>query len=262
VFEFLMSVIVKSQRHDRILEILPVWRGDADAKLRLRIAHAVCEHGENLLRSGNAVAARDVASLATRWSYGSARARLALWEATSADVLTKIGSDVKQRWIAFAADLDSLSRILSEIRASPMASCQRVRMMMSEIAKDAGGAEAYLEIEKEFLLASGLSRVGDKSTRSVVDDVVLFALLSDSRDWKEAAVGDVGTIARVISPRLVERMLSALAALDARAREAFLYGLKTHQCSSCGGVAKEFAWVCCHCGERETLVPVGSLKED
>jgi hypothetical protein len=261
VFEFLMSVIVKSQRYDRILEILPVWRGDADAKLRLRIAHALCEHAENILLSGNVAAARDVASLATRWSYGSARARLALWEATSSDVLTKIGTDVKQRWIAFAADLDSLSRIFSEIQTSPMASAQHVRMIMSELGKDARGVEAYFDIEREFLLASGLSRVGDKSTRAVVDDVVLFVLLSDSRDWKVAVSGDVGAIARVVSSSIVEKVLSALAALGDPAGTAFLHGLKIHQCSLCGGVAKEFAWVCSHCGERETLRPVSSLKE-
>jgi hypothetical protein len=261
VFEFLLSVIAKSQRYDRVLEILPVWRGDADAKLRLRIAHAVCDHGENLLRSGNAVAARDVAALATRWSYGSARARLALWEATSSDVLAKMGPDVRQRWIAFAADLDSLSRILGDVRLSPMASSSHIFKIMDDLSKDAQSLEAFSDIESEFRIAAGLSRVGEKSTRGVVDDVVLYALLPGVQDWTDVASKGVGVIAGAVCSGLMEKMATALASLDVRAGLVFLRGLKTHQCSLCGGVAQEFSWACPHCGERETLALLSSSKQ-
>jgi lipopolysaccharide biosynthesis regulator YciM len=260
VFEFLLKLIYDSQRHERILDVLPIWRGDADSKFRLQIAHAICEHGESLLRAGRTLEARNVAALATRWSHVSARARLNLWHFTSEEVVTKVDCDLRKRWIAFAADLESLSRVSAEMPISLFAVSKHIYSAMVILGRDSQGERAFSDVADEVWKASGALRSGEKNTRSTIDAAVMCAalctevpsFLEDSTPFVRAAA--------CVSPALVRSVLALERGVGKAAFAAVCAGFRVHRCRFCGCETTEFSWCCPRCRQLEALLPARPIS--
>ncbi len=260
VFLFLLGIVSKSQRYVRVLELLPLWKGDADSQLRTRIAHAICEHSESLLRSGQIAAAKDAAALATRWSFVCARARLLLWQTTSEEMLEKVEGDVRRRWIALAADLDSWARIYSEVEFSPMATASHARKLMVALGKNPNSINAFPDIHAEFLVASGMGRAGEKNTRRAVESLVLATLVCEPQGWNSLSADAFLPVAALVVPTVIFRISSVSSSLSEGTIKGLQVGLKAHRCKVCSAMVGEFVWECPQCFELESFFPVATLN--
>ncbi len=256
VFEFILDLLATTHRYERIEEILGRWKGDSDARLRVRISHALCEHGEILLRSGRLNEAREYGIRAIRWSLTSARARILVWQATSEDTLQRIGNDVGKQWIALAVDLEARVKIFSDTGISHAAGSEYLRSMLASVSKIDSFLDGFPAVENEFRSVAKMD-LAEKGSADIVDELLFHVVISELRGWSSDAADRFLPAVGAISPHLIARIAEVSRVLGPSVAELLQRNTRVHKCKTCGAAALAFAWRCPHCGERESLVSQG-----
>ncbi len=253
VFEFTLDLLASMHRFERIDDLLNLWKGEADSRLRLRIAHALCEHAEVLLRAGRLAEAREYGIRAVRWSLMSARARILVWQATSEEVSQRVGANAGQQWIALAVDLEARVRIHLETGVSPAGGADYLRGLLASFSKVDDFLEVFSDYEKEFRSVSRMDSP-EKGTSAIVDELLFHVVISEFRGWSSEAAERFLPAVGLISPALLARVAEVSRSLGTSVADLFQKNMRVHKCRACGAAALVFAWRCPHCGERESLV--------
>jgi lipopolysaccharide biosynthesis regulator YciM len=254
VMILLLDVLESGSSFDNLERVLPVWRGREDDKLRKRISHLLCRHGENLQQAGQPEAARETFMKAARRDLQCGRARIELWRSTSVEARQRCGSDVKKLWSALAADLEARVRIGSETGISPSAGSEVLASWLETMMAIQGCLESLAEFRHEFLAVLGQTPTIAPQTTMAVDTLLFHACvnLAEGSITRERSL-EAFTLAKTISPSIEKHFPQLELLKHDRLASWIAKNLGNHTCQTCRAVTVNHLWKCPSCGSLETM---------
>jgi hypothetical protein len=261
VMALLLDILESGTGFDQLDRVLSVWKGREDDRLRKRISHLLCRHGEQLVQAGQVDAARETFMRAARRDLQCGRARIELWRSTSAEARQRCGSDVKKLWSALAADLEARVRIASETGITPSAGRDVLASWLETMTDVSGHLESLFEFRHEFLAVMGEPTALSQQTTAVVDTLLFqacIALVEGSTTPERSLQGFA--LAKAISPSIEKRFPQLELLKDEGLGIWVRKNLSNHVCQSCRAVTTSHLWQCPSCGNLETLA--SSLTTD
>lgn len=250
VFTHLLFVCTAGFLPEKLLAILNIISSPPDHKLRLQIAHSLCQIGEiQLLDNDTSEKTIGLARTALRWENKSARAMILLWQVSSLEFWKQNSSDMKVKWAAFTTDLEALVEIYKDTQVSPAAVAKYLAQIILKMGQDPDVTQSYVIVQNEsrFFL--------DKDKLEINIQKFLWAsifhatlLIEKSAEFQHSKY--VNDVLAILGEN--QNYLASVTQLSAAAKIGYL----SHSCARCGAFFSSFAWKCLQCNAEETLKPI------
>lgn len=254
VFEHTIDICHRFGLVERVRSVIQVFSGTPSNRVRMKVAHALCVLGERALEEGRFEESLQFARDAGHWEVLSARARLLLWQTTSAELWGRALENPKSQWSALAIDLEARWQIQKGTGVSPYAGAQHLARVLVRLCSNASPLATFESMKGEFSRLCGWEKMNE-TERAVQEWLVLTAALqlaNESEVWNNS---DFSGIVTVLAPRAWPAFVLPVRTIGT-SLNAVRQGLAIHACRQCKSHVAQFDWTCNVCGALESLEPV------
>lgn len=256
VLNHLVTLCSEHQMKERFNHILSIYNGSPDLSLQRTVAHAFASVGEEFLNKNQISEAVDYAHRSLKWDRASGRALILLWEASNRDIWNRTNLDLKSKWVALGASLESRGQVHLTSEVSPIAGAEHLRDIFENVCQTPGFIESFQEVEREFHQALEWKKFSLEAEKKLLESIFYALLLLQGKNETRDHPALPGLLALITSKTKGTFVLNAEFPLQFR--EAIKMGFFAHRCQKCSAFSTRFRWQCPSCGEKESLLPIVS----
>jgi tetratricopeptide (TPR) repeat protein len=253
ILQFLLLVLSKYPDEEKLLKIFRIFKGIPNEKLVKQMAQVACLYAEKRLVSGHDHKKLvELTRLALRIDGTWAHALFLLWQSTSQTMRYKRPLDVKAKWIAFAADLDSWIHLCEDTNLSPHAGAHHISSLLVDMLTQDPNFESFQMIQPEFKEIIDFEKFSASQQKILLESIFSAILL----------IREVQTL---ITEQNCLTLFNKICHKQQILQQDFFVngvinpnvlklGILAHSCPHCQSLFARFNWSCSVCHSPEPLM--------
>lgn len=261
ILDFLLKVLSVHTNEGKLLTAYRLFKGKGTKIVHRKLAFLACQYAQNRLKQNlNDKKTLGLIRFALEVEQSFKYALFLLWQFNHKSIQYKKNLDIRAKWVAFAANLESWVYLCEDAKLSPHALTYDIASLILELITHDSEFKDFDLIQVEFREILNFKNFSTLQQKILLDSIFSAIILLRDAHTQITEQNCLLFLKKICND---EHILQYVMVFSANITQTVLkLGSSAHFCSNCQAIFAHFDWSCNVCHLPEALTPYTSLFKE